>query len=354
MMSKLAITAALVTVLYAVSALARLVPVKRRHHNWRQVAGMSAITLAVLGLACGVFGATSRPAATAATEGTVTASSAADAATASSTLASLPADTAAASDSLPVGVYAPGEWNSWSPVQQFSQEIGEPVHYVLDYLGPDEPFPVQLGKLAAEHGTEPVLQMLPTMSMANIAAGKDDAYLHSLAGQVSSYGHQVVLSFAPEANGNWYQYGWTRTPPADYQAAWRHVLAEFKDVRNVTWMDTVNINYPGSGPLADYVIPGVMIGLDGYYGLNSGRNSFKSVFGATLDQVRVDTKSPVMISETSVETSNGQAASIPDLVKSAKANHLAGLIWFNQDKGAGQHWTLTSAGAAALRASLRP
>jgi len=337
MLTALAIIAALVTVLYAVSALGRLVPVKRRHHQWKHVAGMSAITVLVValgGCAYGVVTARSHPAAQ----------------------PSFPADTAAASDGgLPIGVFAPGEWNTWSPVQQFSQQAGQPVHYVLDYMGPDEPFPAQLGKLAAEHGAEPVLQLEPTMSMAAIAAGKDDAYLRSLAKQVSGYGHPVVLSFAPEANGNWYQYGWTRTPPAQYQAAWKHVLAEFASVRNVTWMDTVNINYQGSGPLAEYIVPGVMIGIDGYY--RDGRYSFDSVFGATLAQVRANTKAPVMISETAVQGIQGgseQAAAIPALVQGAKANHLAGLIWFNQDVGPGQDWPLTSAGATALRAALRP
>ena len=348
MMTALAIAAALVTVLYAASALGRLVPVKRGHHSWQQVTAMSAVTVVVLGVAgCAytVTHAATQNAGSGATGG---------APYASDTVTSLPTDTPAASDSLPIGVFAPGEWDSWSPVQQFSQEAGQPVQYVLDYLGPDESFPTQLGKLAEEHGTEPVLQMMPTMSMADIAAGQDDAYLRSLAGQVSSYGHQVVLSFAPEANGNWYQYGWTRTSPAQYQAAWKRVMAEFKGVRNVTWMDTVNINYQGSGPLADYIVPGVMIGMDGYYGLNSARDSFESVFGSTLAQIRANTTAPVMISETAIQYSDGQAADIPNLVASARANHLAGLIWFNQDKGPGQDWPLTSAGGAALRASLRP
>jgi hypothetical protein len=349
-MSRLALAAALVTVLYAISALGRLVPVKRRHHSWKQVTGMSAVTMVVLVLAGGIFGTAHRGAGGAAHGGAGAATG--EAAAASSTLPSSPSGTPDAGESLPVGVFAPGEWDSWSPVQQFSQQAGQPVRYVLDYLGPDEPFPARFGKLAAEHGAEPVLQMLPAMSMAGIAAGKDDAYLRSLSRQVSSYRHQVVLSFAPEANGNWYQFGWTRTPPAQYQAAWRHVVAEFKGVRNVTWMDTVNISYPGSGPLADYIVPGVMIGIDGYYSLNSRRDSFQAVFGSTLAQVRARTSAPVMISETAIQGAASQAERIPDLVKGAQAHHLAGLIWFNQDKGAGQHWQLTPAGAAALRASL--
>ncbi len=334
MMTALAGIAGLVTVLYAISALGRLVPVKRRHHDWKQVTGMSAVTLLAVGLAGGIYGVT---------HGT------GDAASASASSAT---GTGSKGSTLPIGVFAPGAWKSWSPVQRFSQDAGQPVRYALDYTGPDEPFPAQFGKLAAEHGAEPVLQMMPAMSMADIAAGQDDAYLSSLARQVSGYGHPVVLSFAPEANGTWYQWGWTRTAPSQYQAAWKHVMAQFTGVRNVTWMDTVNVSYPGSGSMADYIVPGVMTGIDGYYGFGNQGMDFNSVFTPTLRQVRAHTKAPVMISETAIQGSRDQAAHIPGLIQGARDNHLAGVIWFNQDRGKGQHWPLTSAGAAALRQSL--
>jgi hypothetical protein len=341
MMDTLAIIAATVTVLYGISALGRLVPVKRRHHRWGQVAGMSGITLLVLALAGGAYGVTTARVPKPSHGVTATTSQP------SSTRAQAPATSG---NVVSLGVFAPGEWKSWSPVRQFSQRAGQPVRYVLDYMGQDEPFPAKFGQLAAAHGAEPVLQLMPTMSMAAIAAGRDDAYLHRLAQQVRAYGHPVVLSFAPEANGNWYQYGWTRTSPAQYQAAWKHVMAQFSGVSNVTWMDTVNINYQGSGPLADYIVPGVMIGIDGYYGYPSG-HSFKAVFGSTLAQVKALTDAPVMISETAI-LGTSQAADIPDLVRGVRDNHLVGLIWFNQDKGAGQNWPLTAAGGAALKASL--
>jgi hypothetical protein len=331
-MTVLAIVAAAMTVLYAASALGRVVPVKRRHHNWKNLSGMAMSSVLVLALAGGAFTVTSK---------------------AKHQSPSFPADSAAASSGLPVGVFTPGEWDSWAPVQQFSGETGQQIHYVLDYMGQDQPFPGNLGKLAAEHRAEPVLQLEPTMSMRGIAAGHDDAYLSSLASQVSGYGHPVVLSFAPEANGNWYSYGWTRTSPADYQAAWKHVMAKFKGVHNVSWMDTLNIDYQGSGPLSDYYVPGVsLVGIDGYYGNVSGY-TFSSVFGQTLHEVRQLTRTPVMISETSIP-SGDQAAGIPDLIQGARDNHLTGLIWFNQDIGTGQDWVLTPSGAAALKSALRP
>jgi beta-mannanase len=62
-----------------------------------------------------------------------------------------------------------------------------------------------------------------------------------------------MLSFAPEANGNWYRWGWSHTPPAVWVAAWRHVVTLFRSLkaRNAIWVWTVNISFPHSGPVAN-------------------------------------------------------------------------------------------------------
>lgn len=329
----LAVAAAAVTVLYAASALGRLVPVKRRHHNWRHTSVMGLASVLVLALGGCAFVSASRMK--------------------PSPLPSYPADTPAVSNSLPIGVFAPGEWDSWSPVQQFDQQAGQPVKYILDYMGQDQPFPGNLGRLAAEHGAEPVLQMEPTMALSAIAAGRDDSYLRQLSQQVRAYRHRLILSFAPEANGNWYSYGWTNAPAADYQKAWKHVMSEVT-ARNVTWMDTLNVSYSGSGPLADYIVPHVMVGIDGYLGRPD--QTFASALQPTISQARKLTRARVMLSETSADQVY-QPQQIPGLVEGARQDHLAGLIWLDQDQQGGlyhQHWSLTQAGAAALKASLRP
>lgn len=334
----LSIISGAVTVLYAVSALARLVPVKRRHHRWRQSAGMLATTLIVAGLASFAYVAVRD--------------------------AAIPRTTAAAVSPGPsIGVFAPGEWASWTPVQRFSQETGQPVRYVLDYMGPDEAFPAQLGRLAAGHGAEPVLQLEPTMSMARIAAGGDDAYLRRLARQVSGYGHPVVLSFAPEANGNWYSWGWSRTPAAQWVAAWRHVVTAFRQqrVRNVTWMWTVNVPFRDSGPVSAYW-PGAayvgMVGVDGYFLRPS--DTFNSVFGPLVSQVRTLTAKPLLISETAAGPASGRERDpqIRSVFAGVKADRLAGLIWFDEAQHGGiyhQDWRLENdpGALAAFRAGAR-
>jgi hypothetical protein len=266
-----------------------------------------------------------------------------------------PGRTAAAPASpVALGVYEPSA--SWASVASFEQQARQPVRYVLVYLGDGAPFPVELADQAYAEGATLVIQFRPSMSMAQMAAGDDDAYLSSLIEAVREFAHPVILSFGPEANGNWYQYGWTHTAPAQYQAAWSHVMSLAAGVRNITWMMTLNISYEGSAPLADYLVPGVgMYGLDGYYGIpeqSSGAgtgsgDTFDSVFGATLSQLRRLTSKPVMISETGIPQGY-QAAGIPGLIQGVEDNHLAGVIWLDANIDGG-YWAMTPAGFAALR-----
>ena len=85
------------------------------------------------------------------------------------------------------------------------------------------------------------------------------AYLTTYAEAVRSYAHPVILSFGHEMNGHWYPWGYTHTSPTTFVAAWRHIVTLFRqmDVRNVTWLWTVNIMDPLGGiPLADRVVAG--------------------------------------------------------------------------------------------------
>jgi hypothetical protein len=340
---------------------------RRRHRRAALLAIPLVATLAAVTAACGhapAPAASSQHAATA--KGPATPRASAPATTAPATTApattapatTAPATTApaaAAAPKLPIGVYTPGETGSWAAVAAFSKQVGQPVRYVVDYLGPDAPFPAQLAEEAAANGAEMVLQLEPTMSMADVAAGNDDYYLDSLAAQVADFGEPVILSWAAEANGNWYQYGTTRTPVSEYRAAWAHVMSRFRGVHNVTWMDTLNRTYAGAGVTSDYVIPGVgLYGIDAYYSFPD--DTFESVFGETLSQIRAVTDKPILVNETGIGQVNNQAAAIPGLVQGVLDNHLAGLIYFNENQGTAslyhQNWALTPAGLTALRDSL--
>jgi Glycosyl hydrolase family 26 len=262
---------------------------------------------------------------------------------------------AQAATQVPLGVFTSAENDSWSSVAEFGHQAGQPVRYVLAYLDGPEPFPIELGAAAEQHDAELILQLSPFMSMDQVLAGQYDGYLSSLATQIRLYGQNVILSWAPEANGNWYQWGYSHTAPTTYLDAWAHVMREFRTLSNVTWMETLNRSYQGSGPIADYLVPGVsMVGIDAYYEYRDA--SFDNVLAPTIAQIRGLTNAPIMISETGVGEVNGQAHSIPDLVRGARADHVAALVYFDANQQVAgvhhQHWALTSAGAAALRSSL--
>ena len=186
-------------------------------------------------------------------------------------------------------------------------------------------------------------------------AAHDDAYLDSLAAQIRDYGHDVVVSWAPEANGNWNSWGAPQTPVADYRAAWAHVMSRFTGAPNVTWMATINRTYASAAPTRDYVIPGVdMYGIDAYFTFPG--DTFQTVFGETIAQIKAVTDKPIMASETRIGPVAGQVRSIPGLIAGARAYHLAGVVYLNENQGTAsqyhQDWRLSPAAMKALRAAL--
>ena len=104
-------------------------------------------------------------------------------------------------------------------------------------------------------------------------------------------------------------------------AAWRHIVTLFRSqgADNVTWLWTINADRPGTGPIASWW-PGARyvswVGIDGYYYRPS--DTFTSVFGTTIDQVRNFTNKPVLLSETAVGPRAGKLAKINNLFAGMK------------------------------------
>jgi hypothetical protein len=232
---------------------------------------------------------------------------------------------------------------------------------VLAYSTWLQPFDAGFARMLSGHGTEPLIQIEPdNASLASITAGMYDAYLRSYATAVREFGAPVILSFAPEANGSWYPWGWTQSSPAAWRSAWRYVVTIFRHQRasNVTWLWTVNTGYPGCGPLraywpgADYVN---WIGIDGYYVHRT--DNFSTVFVPTIQAIRKLTSKPVLIAETAAGQIAGQSRIIPGLFTGIRRHRLLGLVWFDQAQDNGIHhqdWRLEghSAAIAAFRRQL--
>jgi len=259
---------------------------------------------------------------------------------------------------LHLGVFEMGETESYHPVEHFAAAVGRSPDIVLYYSGWREPFLTSFAETAYRHGAEPLIQIEPDhIGIHQIADGYFDSYLRAYAAQVREYRHPVILSFAPEPNGPWYSWGWTRTAPATWVAAWRHVVRVFRaqHATNVTWLWTVNRKFTGSGPLRAYW-PGSSyvnwVGIDAYYEYRD--DTFSSVFGPTLAAVRAITGKPVLLSETAVGPVSGQVRCIPGLFAGIRRHRLLGLVWFDLAQHRGIHhqdWRLehAPAGLAVFR-----
>ena len=259
-------------------------------------------------------------------------------------------------------MFEPGETVSYRTVTSFATAVGRQPDIVLYYSGWGEPFLTRFAETAYAHGAEPLVQIYPPPAgLAQLAAGRHEGYLRAYAAQVRSFGHPVILSFAPEPNGPWYHWGWTRTPAQTWVAAWRHVVTVFRaaGATNVTWMLTLNVAFPNSGPVSAYW-PGASyvdwVGIDGYY-VRPG-DTFQSRFIPTIRAVHKLTHKPLFISEVAVGPAAGPTRGIRNLFSAVRRHQLTGLLWFDQAQHGGtyhQDWRLEDnpAALAAFRREAR-
>jgi mannan endo-1,4-beta-mannosidase len=236
-------------------------------------------------------------------------------------------------DASYLGVYGMGTPDSYQAVTAFSRAAGRSPNLAGYYSGWDEPFKTGFARTARQHGAATIVQINPTLaSLADIAAGHQDPYLRRFAAAVRAFGEPVVIGFAHEMNAYWYAWGYGKTPAAVFVAAWRHLVTLFRQqhVANVTWLWTVQADEQGTGPVASWWPGGsyvTWVGIDGYYYRPS--DTFFSVFGATIAQVRMFTGRPILLSETSVGPAAGQAAKIPGLFAGMRQYGTLGLVWFD-------------------------
>jgi hypothetical protein len=253
-----------------------------------------------------------------------------------------------------MGAYEASTPGSWSGMAEFASVTDVQPKVALYYSDWTSGFNTAFAQTAREHGAYVFIQLQPTgVTLASVAAGASDAYLRTYASTVRAFGHPVILSFAHEMNGNWYSWGAGHTSPATFVAAWRHVVQIFRDegASNVTWVWTVNAVVPGTESSLNPWWPGAQwvdwVGIDGYYYF--GTDSFDSVFGQTITQVRAFSKAPVMIAETAVGETADRESQIAGLLAGARAEHLVGLIWFDKAQNSGvyhQNWRLEDDPAA--------
>ena len=260
-----------------------------------------------------------------------------------------------------LGVYESGPPSTYQPVADFTGLIGRQPNLIGYYSGWGEPFKTSFAETVSGHDAVTMVQMDPTLvPVQKIATGDYDSYLRTFADSVRDFGHPVVIGFGHEMNANWYSWGYEQIPASTFVAAWRHIVKLFSSqgADNVTWLWTIQADEPGTGPVASWW-PGAQyvtwVGIDGYY--YRSYETFASIFGKTIAQVRSFTRQPLLLSETAAGPDAGQAAKIPDLFAGMHQYDTLGLVWFDIAQNDGiyhQDWHIednTAAEAAFRRAA---
>jgi hypothetical protein len=252
-----------------------------------------------------------------------------------------------------LGVYEKGPPDTYQPVTNFTKTIHRQPNLVGYYSGWREPFKTSFAMTVRDHGAATIVQMDPThIPVSAIADGYYDNYLRSFAQSVRAFRYPVVIGFGHEMNANWYSWGYGQTPPSTFVAAWRHIVMLFRSqhASNVTWLWTVQADAPGTGPIA-WWWPGekyvTWVGIDGYY--YRPYETFGSIFGKTIVQIRTVTSRPVLISETAVGPIAGQTVKISDLFAGMRHYGTLGLVWFDITQNNGlyhQDWHIENSLAA--------
>jgi mannan endo-1,4-beta-mannosidase len=246
-------------------------------------------------------------------------------------------------------------------LKEFERTTGVTPGIVENYQAFGQPFQSSWAGTLLAKGILPLIQLNPRLvTLGAIAAGRYDRYLSQYATAVRTLGGPVGLSFANEMNVSWSPWGYRHVPPHVFVAAWRHVHQVFAAVgaRKVIWIWTVARirGTPGDRRVAPDPRPwwpgGAYVdwvGLDIYY--VSPEVTFRRAFVPTITAVRRFTDDPILITRTAVPNQSGQARQIADLFAGARASHLLGIIWYNQNGF--QTWRLDKSRPAAIAAFRR-
>lgn len=203
----------------------------------------------------------------------------------------------------------------------------------VNYLNWGSPFPTDTVLSNRRLGAKTLIVLEPErVSLPGIASGREDRYLENFAAAERKAGLPVLLSFGPEANGNWYPWGAHRITPALYVAMWHrvHDVIMRNGGTRITWVWQMNTPWPQSEPMS-LLWPGKAyvdeVGLDSQ--MRSPGETFSDVFGPSLSQVRAITNKPILIGEVSVKVGAGMPAEIKSLFDGACQDHLIAVILFD-------------------------
>lgn len=182
-------------------------------------------------------------------------------------------------------------------------------------------------------GATTLLELKPDgVSLSGIADGSEDAYLKAFAQADRKLGLPILLSFAPEANGSWYQWGAGHITPTLYIDMWRrvHDVILANGGTKITWLWQMNVPWTHSEAMS-LLWPGRRyvdeVGIDGQ--MTTSGATFSSIFGPSLTVLRSITSDPILLSEVSVKAGPERPAEIASLFVGACHEHLEGVVVFD-------------------------
>jgi mannan endo-1,4-beta-mannosidase len=237
-----------------------------------------------------------------------------------------------------LGVAIDGAPRSMDGVTSFARTMRVKPNMVTVYEAFGDGFAAAEARRTYAYGALPIVRWEPyEATLADIAAGRHDAYVTAFAEGVRAVNVPIVLTFAHEMNGHWYPWGAQANRAADFTHAWRrlHQLFAQAGATNVIWAWTPNVisgapdvdlrpYYPGDG-YVDW------IGLDGYY-TRTGARTYRQLFEPTMAEVRRFTKRPFLIVETGAEPGPGRDRALRDLfVSVARDERMLGFVYFHQE-----------------------
>jgi mannan endo-1,4-beta-mannosidase len=235
-----------------------------------------------------------------------------------------------------------------APVNAFAASAGRKPDIIGQYVAWGTSFDTQAVTAAWSYGAMYYIAWEPyDTTAAAIAGGQSDRYITKFADAVRTLNLPVAISYGHEMNGNWYPWGTDQTSASSFVAAWRHIHNLFiqAGASNVIWVWNPNIINPVPQVQLEPYWPGDAyvdwVGITGYFP-TSGPETFATLYGPTLTEIRQFTTKPVIIAETSVETGPSDIQALHSLVVGVKRRPgVLGFIWFDFNKD-GVDWQIES------------
>lgn len=223
---------------------------------------------------------------------------------------------------------------------------------------------VHYSEWARGRGAIPMIDLHPPtgVTLAQIAAGDQDATLNQYAKDLAGWNHTFLLRLFPEMNGSWEPYspGYNGNTVAQFIAAWRHVYTLFhqdgaSNVKFIWNPDKLLTHQPVSlarlWPGSNYVD---WVGFDVYMDGDAVK-TIASARAATLPSVqaiRRFTNKPLIIPEIGIANTARKPIWIGNSVRGLASLGAKAIVWFNEAPTQSSDWRLDSS-ASALAAARR-